>query len=297
MNYYDANEIGWFGSKLAKKVSKGVSKGVKSAVKTVGKTAKVAAAINRSPLFKTALGGVAIVMPAVGVPALAASTAADRLVAAVEQGGKQAASVKRALERTSQLAAQGDAGAKRALDAVKVAQTARRHGTTARALVAARASSSPRPAARALPPARTAASSPRALPAAKPRAVAPPRPRALPLPQARALPAPSYSRPAVPRAPLLVDHEGLSDEAWSEEEESEAVLSFDGYDDGDEYEDDGEAEDFEVGAVVTAVPGILVDERGRQSRGAWKLDKFGTAGHLITPKHQVIRGVWSRVNG
>lgn len=127
MSYYEiaGDEVG-FGF---------LKKAFKSVKKAASGVASVAKSVVRSPITKAVLGGTAIVFPAVGVPALAAATIADKAIATAEKGDAAAKKVKAAIKHTKQLASSGDPGAKRAMASFRVALRAKRSGTTAKALV------------------------------------------------------------------------------------------------------------------------------------------------------------------
>lgn len=90
----------------------------------------------RSPLLKTALGGVAVVFPVVGVPALAAVAIAHQSLDAADRSQEHAKKLKRALAGTVKLANAGNPEAKRAVQAFTVAQGLRAGKPEARAKVA-----------------------------------------------------------------------------------------------------------------------------------------------------------------
>lgn len=90
--------------------------------------AKVAKAVIKSPITKVAAGGLAVAFPVVGIPAAAGVAIAGKVVDAA-QGKRgtpaQQATAKRVVANTIIAARQGDAGAARAVVAMKKAQTAK----------------------------------------------------------------------------------------------------------------------------------------------------------------------------
>lgn len=131
--------------------------------------AKVAKVIVKSPVTKVVAGGVAVVMPAIGVPALAGLAAADKVVDATDKGvavvkavaaGKnlpsipggrlpfaaslgqanfkgtlatQGAAAAKILANTAAQAKKGDAGAQRAMAAMKLVKAAKQGQPAAKA--------------------------------------------------------------------------------------------------------------------------------------------------------------------
>lgn len=83
-----------------KKIARGVGKGLKAAVKVAAPVLKVAGTVT------------AFVVPAIGVPMVAAAAGADKLISAAQKGSKAA---KQAYKATKGLAAKGHPDAKRAL--------------------------------------------------------------------------------------------------------------------------------------------------------------------------------------
>lgn len=133
--------------------------------------AKIAKSVVKSPITKVVAGGVSLVMPAVGIPALAGLAAADKVVSAADKGravlkqvkagsaapgvpgGRSAlgATLKQANFKTSRLvqgtaaskivaatkqAAKTDPNAKRALAALQLVQAAKQGQPAARAALA-----------------------------------------------------------------------------------------------------------------------------------------------------------------
>ena len=90
--------------------------------------AKATAVIVHSPITKVVVGGVAIVVPAVGVPAMAGLVMADKLMRTAE-GARgtpaQRTAVIKAVKNTVKAAASGDQGAKRALEFMALAKRVR----------------------------------------------------------------------------------------------------------------------------------------------------------------------------
>lgn len=109
---------------------------VKKAVKKVGKAAKavgkgaisVGKTIVKSPIVKTAAGGLAIAFPAVGVPLAAGLVVADRAIKTAEglRGTpKQQAAMKKTIANTVALAQRGNAGARKAVELMATARRVR----------------------------------------------------------------------------------------------------------------------------------------------------------------------------
>lgn len=96
-----------------------------SIFKSIGKIAK---SVIKSPILKVGTAGLAVAFPVVGIPAAAGVAAAGKIVDAA-QGKKgtpaQQASAKRVVANTIVAAREGDAGAQRALEAMKKAQVAK----------------------------------------------------------------------------------------------------------------------------------------------------------------------------
>lgn len=108
--------IGFF-----KRLSRGVKSVAKGAVKVASTAGKVAKAVVRSPYLKTAVGGLAMVMP-VMAPVAAGLVAADKLISAAENAAdkaRQLAAVKM-IRATASLAKGGDAAAQRAFKALAI---------------------------------------------------------------------------------------------------------------------------------------------------------------------------------
>lgn len=80
----------------------------------------------RSPILASVAGGLAIVFPVVGVPALAAIATANAALKTADQSAKKMNDLKKMLERTKVAAKHGDPGAVRALAAFRVVAKARR---------------------------------------------------------------------------------------------------------------------------------------------------------------------------
>lgn len=100
-----AGEIGW-------DFFKKISRAAKSVGRTVGKAAK---AVVRSPLVKAGAAGLAMVVPAVGVPLTGALVAADKLISMAESADKARANIAKAfIKNTKATAMAGDKGAQRA---------------------------------------------------------------------------------------------------------------------------------------------------------------------------------------
>ena len=80
----------------------------------------------RSPVLLSVAGGLAVVFPVVGVPALAAIAAANAALKAAEASKAQAQKLKKMLVNTKTEARKGNPGAIRALTTFKVVSRARR---------------------------------------------------------------------------------------------------------------------------------------------------------------------------
>lgn len=104
--------------KAAKSVARKVAKTklVKQVVKQVSK-------VRKSPILKAALTATAVVMPAVGVPALAAVTSANALLDQAEAGSKVA---RASIKRLKSAAARGAPKARRALRMLQIANRQRK---------------------------------------------------------------------------------------------------------------------------------------------------------------------------
>lgn len=101
-------DLGYIGQDELQRAIIGFSllKGIKSVVRTVAK----------SPLVKAVATGAAFVVPAVGVPAVAAITMADKLVKASKSPNpKQRVAAKKMIASTAQQAKAGDTNAQRGL--------------------------------------------------------------------------------------------------------------------------------------------------------------------------------------
>lgn len=119
----DIEIVGAFGfiKKAVRKVGK-AAKSVGKGVVSVGKT------IVKSPIVKTAAGGLAIAFPAVGVPLSAGLVVADRAIRTAEglRGtAKQQAAMKKTIANTVALAARGNMSAKRAVELMATARRVR----------------------------------------------------------------------------------------------------------------------------------------------------------------------------
>jgi hypothetical protein len=150
------------------------------------KIGKIGKAVLKSPLLKVAATGLSFIVPAVGVPLLAATALANKLVSATKDV-KQAATALNVIKRTQTLARAGDVGSQRA---VKLLAHAARSQAAVRA-----------PVARQLPRA-----APRAAPRA-PVAIMPARrvpPPAAPLARARVVAQPAAAPAAKPSPGWLV---------------------------------------------------------------------------------------------
>lgn len=100
-----AGEIGW-------DFFKKISRTVKKVGRTVGKVGK---AIVRSPLVKAGAAGLAMVVPAVGVPLTGALVAADKLISMAESADKARANIAKAfIKNTKTAATAGDKESQRA---------------------------------------------------------------------------------------------------------------------------------------------------------------------------------------
>jgi len=80
----------------------------------------------RSPILASVAGGLAIVFPVVGVPALAAIATANAALKTADQSAKNMQNLKKMLRVTAVAAKQGNPGAVRALAAFRVVNRARR---------------------------------------------------------------------------------------------------------------------------------------------------------------------------
>jgi len=80
----------------------------------------------RSPVLLSVAGGLAVVFPVVGVPALAAVAAANAALKSAEASKKQMQKLTKMLVNTKAEARKGNPGAIRALAAFKVVRRARR---------------------------------------------------------------------------------------------------------------------------------------------------------------------------
>lgn len=93
-----------------------------------GSIAKIAKAVVKNPITKVAAGGLAIAFPPIGIPAAAGVAIAGKVVDAA-QGKRgtpaQQATAKRVVANTIVAARNGDAGAARAVVAMKKAQVAK----------------------------------------------------------------------------------------------------------------------------------------------------------------------------
>jgi hypothetical protein len=92
---------------------------LKKAFKSVGKVASAvgnaAGSVTKNPLFKTVVGGIAVVFPPVGVPLAAGVAVANTVVKAVNSANPAVRTeAKAAVQQTLKLAAKGDVGARNA---------------------------------------------------------------------------------------------------------------------------------------------------------------------------------------
>jgi len=76
-------------------------------------------------VLKTALGGVAVAFPVVGVPALAAVVTANQALNAADKLPKAKAQLAQAIASTRVLASKGDPAAKRALNTFQLVASAK----------------------------------------------------------------------------------------------------------------------------------------------------------------------------
>lgn len=119
--------VGWSPWSSIKKAAKKVGKTVKKAARTVNKIA-------RNKMLKAAVGGVAFVCPAVGVPALAGLAVAAKVTAAARSNNpKKRKAGLATVRRTVALAKTGNRDAKRGLVLLKAANARNRSRAAANA--------------------------------------------------------------------------------------------------------------------------------------------------------------------
>jgi len=112
---FDVDEIGWFGSKLAKSVGK--------VAKSVG---KAATSVVKSPILQAGVGVLAVAFPAVGIPAAAAVAAANVAIKTANQGAAAAKDLNSKLGQLKAAATKGDVKAQHAVNAMQVALAAKK---------------------------------------------------------------------------------------------------------------------------------------------------------------------------
>jgi len=111
----------------------GIFDSIAKPFKAVGKIAKK---VIRSPVLKATAMGAAFVFPPIGVPAAAAVVAADKVVGALDKGGRKAAAARKLLKPTLSAAKSGDKDAARGARALTLAARLRKQGIPVRTAVA-----------------------------------------------------------------------------------------------------------------------------------------------------------------